>query len=78
MLLCRRAIPPDRGAWSVVGGRCDPWESYRDAAAREAKEEARGDWEFMEALAAHLPEGFVFGSAPEEVQYSIPWIFGWR
>jgi hypothetical protein len=40
VLLFRRAIPPDRGAWSVVGGRQDPGESLGQTAIREAAKEA--------------------------------------
>lgn len=78
ILLFRRAIDPDCGTWSVAGGRCEPGESYRQAAAREVSEEALGDREMLETLGPYLPPGFTMDAAPEEVQYNIPFIFGWR
>lgn len=39
VLLVRRANEPSRGLWSLPGGRIEPGESARDAAAREVLEE---------------------------------------
>ena len=39
LLMIRRAHEPDRGRWSLPGGRCEPGESQGVAAAREALEE---------------------------------------
>ncbi|WP_438855802.1 NUDIX hydrolase [Agromyces sp. M3QZ16-3] len=39
VLLVRRGAPPQRGRWSVPGGRLEPGESFADAAAREVLEE---------------------------------------
>jgi ADP-ribose pyrophosphatase YjhB (NUDIX family) len=39
VLLVKRARPPQRGRWSVPGGRLEPGESFEAAAAREAREE---------------------------------------
>lgn len=39
VLLVRRANEPSRGLWSLPGGRIEPGESARDAAAREVREE---------------------------------------
>ncbi|MGR0320510.1 NUDIX domain-containing protein [Agromyces sp. ZXT2-3] len=39
VLLVRRRAAPQRGRWSVPGGRLEPGESFADAAAREVLEE---------------------------------------
>lgn len=39
ILMVKRRNPPEAGFWSVPGGKVDPGESLRDAAAREAFEE---------------------------------------
>jgi len=39
ILLVLRGAEPEKGRWSVPGGRCEPGESFADAAAREAFEE---------------------------------------
>src|SRR5437879_1906922 len=78
VLLFRRAIEPDRGAWSVVGGERDPGETYRQTAAREAKEEALGGRKLGEALGPYLIDRFTMDAAPEVVQHNIPFVFGWR
>lgn len=39
LLLVLRANEPSRGVWSLPGGRIEPGESARDAAAREVFEE---------------------------------------
>lgn len=39
LLLLRRARDPNRGLYTPVGGKIDPFESPRDAAVREAREE---------------------------------------
>jgi ADP-ribose pyrophosphatase YjhB (NUDIX family) len=40
VLLCRRAVNPGKGLWSVVGGRRESGETATEAAIREAAEEA--------------------------------------
>lgn len=39
VLLVQRGRNPDKGRWSVPGGKCDPGETFAEAAAREAFEE---------------------------------------
>lgn len=43
ILLCRRAIPPRKGFWTLPAGFMEEGESVADAAAREAREEACAD-----------------------------------
>jgi ADP-ribose pyrophosphatase YjhB (NUDIX family) len=45
LLLCRRAIEPRRGFWTVPAGFMENGESVQAAAAREAQEEALADVE---------------------------------
>ena len=40
ILMCRRAIEPRRGFWTLPAGFMETGETVRDAAAREAREEA--------------------------------------
>ena len=39
VLLVLRGNEPEKGFWSVPGGRCEPGETFAEAAAREAREE---------------------------------------
>lgn len=39
VLLVQRSHDPERGRWTVPGGKAEPGESTRDAAARETLEE---------------------------------------
>ena len=43
LLLCRRAIEPRRGFWTLPAGFMENGEAVQDAAAREAQEEALAD-----------------------------------
>ena len=45
LLLCRRAIEPRRGFWTIPAGFMENGEAVQDAAAREAQEEALADVE---------------------------------
>ncbi|MEL6761871.1 MAG: NUDIX hydrolase [Myxococcota bacterium] len=52
-LLCRRAIEPRRGFWTIPAGYMEEGESTEAGAAREAWEEARADLEFTGLLAVY-------------------------
>lgn len=47
LLLCRRAIEPSRGRWTVPAGFLELGESLRDGAARETREEACAEVEIF-------------------------------
>lgn len=51
ILLCRRAIEPRRGFWTVPAGFMENGETLQQAAARESKEEALADVEIGSLLA---------------------------
>lgn len=58
VLLVERARDPQRGRWSVPGGRVEPGESLASAAAREALEETGLRIEVgHELLTVRLPTG---------------------
>jgi ADP-ribose pyrophosphatase YjhB (NUDIX family) len=40
VLLSLRRRPPESGAWSILGGRLEPFETVQDCALREVREEA--------------------------------------
>jgi len=50
ILLCKRAIEPRRGFWTVPAGFMENGETLQQAAAREAKEEALADVEIGSLL----------------------------
>jgi len=80
VLLFRRAIQPDIGKWSVVGGRQDPGESPAQAAVREAVEEVFGGHRteiFVEKLAGYLPAGFDI-TACRSTRLWLPGMFQYR
>lgn len=55
-LLCRRAIPPRRGFWTLPAGYLELGESPLDGARREAWEEARAHLDVDALLAVyHIP-----------------------
>ncbi|MEL6258947.1 MAG: NUDIX hydrolase, partial [Pseudomonadota bacterium] len=53
LLLCRRAIEPRAGFWTLPAGYMEEGESVEDAARREAQEEAMADIEIERLLAVY-------------------------
>ncbi len=53
VLLCRRAIPPRSGYWTLPAGYLELGESAESGALREAWEEARADLEIDQLLAVY-------------------------
>lgn len=53
ILLCRRAIPPRRGYWTLPAGYLELNESAADGARREAREEACAELDIRALLAVY-------------------------
>ncbi len=53
LLLCRRAIAPRIGFWTIPAGYLELGESTRDGACREAEEEANADIAIDQLLAVY-------------------------
>lgn len=53
ILICRRAIEPQRGYWTLPAGYMEMGESVEDAARREAREEAGADLTLDRVLAVY-------------------------
>lgn len=53
LLMCRRAIEPRRGYWTLPAGFMEMGESPEEGAAREAWEEARAELEIVDLLAVY-------------------------
>jgi ADP-ribose pyrophosphatase YjhB (NUDIX family) len=53
LLLCRRAIEPRRGWWTLPAGYMENGETAEEAAQREAREEACADIEILGLLAVY-------------------------
>lgn len=53
LLLCRRAIEPRKGFWTLPAGYMELGETVEQAARREAWEEARADLELDQVLAIY-------------------------
>jgi ADP-ribose pyrophosphatase YjhB (NUDIX family) len=53
LLMCRRAIEPRRGFWTLPAGFMEMGEHPEDGAAREAWEEARANLEIVDLLAVY-------------------------
>ena len=53
LLLCRRAIPPRRGFWTIPAGYLELGETAEEGAVREAWEEARARIELEGLLAVY-------------------------
>ncbi|OCW58975.1 NUDIX hydrolase [Hoeflea olei] len=65
VLLCRRAIEPRRGFWTVPAGYLELHETPEDGARREAREEALADLALGELLAIY--------SVPHLSQVQLIW-----
>ncbi|MBP8271548.1 MAG: NUDIX hydrolase [Sphaerotilus sp.] len=82
ILICRRAIEPRRGYWTIPAGFMENGETLADGAARECQEEALADVEIGSLLAvldipgAHQVHVFfrarmrdgTFGAGPESLE----------
>lgn len=53
LLMCRRAIEPRRGYWTLPAGFMEMGESPEEGAAREAWEEARAELQIIDLLAVY-------------------------
>ncbi len=53
ILLCRRAIEPRKGYWTLPAGFMEQGESVEEGARREAREEAMAELEFETLLAVY-------------------------
>ena len=53
LLMCRRAIEPRRGFWTLPAGFMEMGEHPEEGAAREAWEEARAELEIIDLLAVY-------------------------
>ncbi|MGD8318240.1 MAG: NUDIX hydrolase [Myxococcales bacterium] len=53
LLMCRRAIEPRRGFWTLPAGFLEMGETPEEGAAREAWEEARAELEILDLLALY-------------------------
>ncbi len=88
ILLCKRAIEPRKGYWTLPAGFMETGESVEEGARREAQEEACADIEIDQLLAvysvpriaqvqvmfrARLASGIAAGPESEEVG-----LFDWR
>ena len=85
ILLCKRAIEPRRGFWTVPAGFMENGESLQQGAARECYEEALADVEigslmaFVSILGAHQVHVFfraklrspAFGAGPESLEVKL-------
>ncbi len=85
ILICRRAIEPRLGFWTVPAGFMENGETMQEAAARESREEALADVEIgslltvVHVLHAHQVHVFFrarllrpeFGPAPESSEVAL-------
>lgn len=53
LLMCKRAIEPRRGYWTLPAGFMEMGETPEEGAAREAWEEARAELEIIDLLAVY-------------------------
>jgi ADP-ribose pyrophosphatase YjhB (NUDIX family) len=84
-LLCRRAIDPRRGFWTLPAGFLEEHETPEDGARREAREEAEADIEINALLAVYAVPHIsqvqlmyrarlakpVFSAGPESLEVSL-------
>lgn len=56
ILLCRRAIEPRKGYWTIPAGYMEMGETPQKGAKREAREEANADLHLSELLAVYTVE----------------------
>jgi len=56
ILLCRRAIEPRKGYWTIPAGYMELGETPQKGAMREAREEANADLSLSELLAVYTVE----------------------
>jgi hypothetical protein len=75
--LFKRAVRPYKGYWSVLGGRSNPGETFRETAKREACEEGFKGKDFANALKCYLPESFNMEEISEEICFNNLF-FKWR
>jgi len=57
ILLVQRANPPDKGCWTLPGGRVDPGETLELAAISEIFEETGLVVRIVRELGLHVPDG---------------------
>ena len=65
VLLCKRAIEPRAGYWTIPAGFMEMGETCREGAAREAMEEAGCELSQLEPIATVLPSA---GACTEQVR----------
>ncbi len=85
LLICKRAIEPRRGYWTIPAGFMENGETLEQGAARECREEAMADVEIgsllslVNVIGAHQVHVFfrarlntpVFGAGPESLEVKL-------
>jgi len=80
ILLCRRAIEPRKGYWTIPAGYMELGESPQTGAKREAMEEANADLKLRELLAVYTVERLsqvqlLFSAGEESLEVEL---FEWK